>query len=176
MNIAIRIFGLLGLASGVISFQFKKHRQIMAGKLLSEVAFGVQYFLLDAPTGGIVSVVSVVRNYLFARFVEKEKSTTPLIIIFSCVIVAASLCIGIAEGEGMILLLPMVSKVLSCISYGMKNTRLLRLISLPTCFLWLCYNSIVGAWESMTGDLLSIGSLLIAVYKYDIKGQEEKKA
>lgn len=167
--ILVRIFGSIGLGAGAASFLFKKHKHIMAGKLISEVAYGIQYFLLGAATGGIVSVVSIARNYLMARFVEKGKSTTPLIIFFSLFVVVVCLL----TWQGWISLFPLVSKVLSCVSYGMKDTKKLRFISLPTCFMWAVYNSSYGAWESMTGDILSICSLCIAIFRYDIMKQEE---
>lgn len=172
IHLLVRVFGLIGLGSAIISFQFKQHKKIMTGKLISEVAYGVQYFLLGAMTGGIVSVVSIVRNYLMARFVEKGKSTMPLIVIFSLFVIVVCLW----TWAGPISLFPLVSKVLSCVSYGMKDTRKLRFISLPTCFLWLVYNLTVGAFESAAGDVFSICSLCVAIYKFDIKKMEEPQA
>ena len=66
-------------------------------------------------------------------------------------------------------LLPLAAKIISTVSYGMKNETLLRFISLPSCVLWIIYNFTVGGWEAMIGDILSLVSILIAVYKFDIK-------
>lgn len=165
--VLIRITGLLGLSLGVISFQFRHHRQIMLCKVFAEVAYSIQYTLLHAYTGAAISVISVIRNYLFRRQVEKGKSTLPLIIIFSVFIIV--LCA--VTWAGPLSLLPLFSKVISCISYGMTNPKKLRIITLPTCFMWITYNIFVGSWEAMIGDSLSAISIMFAIYKFDIKKQ-----
>ena len=58
-NIIIRIFGIAGFVLGVLAFQSNKHKGIVMAKLGSEVAFTVQYFLLDAYTGSIMNFVGV---------------------------------------------------------------------------------------------------------------------
>ena len=72
-NILIRIFGIAGFVLGVLAFQSNKHKGIVMAKLGSEVAFTVQYFLLDAYTGSIMNFVGVIRNYVFYRLVEKKQ-------------------------------------------------------------------------------------------------------
>lgn len=168
--ILIRLTGLLGLSLGVIAFQFKNHKQIMLCKIFAEVAYCAQYTLLGAYTGGAIGAISVIRNYLFRRQVEKGKSTLPLIIIFSIFIVI----ICAVTWAGPLSLLPLFSKVISCISYGMKNPKKLRIITLPTCFMWVTYNLFVGSWEAMIGDSLSAISIMIAIYKFDIRKQKQE--
>lgn len=51
MQLIIRALGICGLATSVLSFQFKRHKRIVLCKMLSELLFSVQYFLMGAYTG-----------------------------------------------------------------------------------------------------------------------------
>jgi len=169
MQFAIRFFGIVGLILCIIPFQFKKHKHIVLCKMVSEISFAVQMFLLGGYTGALVDLVSGARNFLFYKLVEKGKSTLPVIIAFGIVVIA----IGITTWEGAISLLPVMAKLITTVSYGMKNERLLRYITMPSCFFWIAYNIIMGGWEGMIGDSLSLLSILIAIYKFDIRGKKE---
>lgn len=165
MWILVRACGLIGLILCIIPFQFKKHKHIVLCKMASELTFAVQYFLLGAYTGALVDLISGARNFLYHKFVEGGKSTTPLIIGFSLFIIVITL----GSWAGPISLLPMAAKVITTVSYGMKSEKLLRYITLPSCLCWIAYNIVIGAWEGMIADSLAFISILIAIYKFDIR-------
>ena len=172
MWIFVRILGILGLITGAIPFQFKRHKHIVLCKGLSTVFFATQYFLLGAYTGAWMDLISSTRNFIFYKFVEKGKSTLPVILAFSLLLVI----ITATSWGGWFSLLPLIAKILSTVSYGMKKERLLRLITLPSCILWVIYNIIVGGYEAALGDLLNFASILIGIYKFDIRKPKEVEA
>ena len=165
MDFAIQAIGFLGLALGILAFQFKKHRGIVLCKMSSELVFSIQYILLGAWTAAVLDFISVIRNMLFCSLVKRGRSTTPVIIGFGLFVVAT----GIATFDGWLSLLPIGAKLLTTISYGMKNERLLRFITLPSCILWSIYNLYVGSIGGALGDMMTLVSLLIAVYKFDLR-------
>lgn len=167
-DIIIQAVGFLALASSLISFQFKKHGQIMLFRTASELIFALQYILLGAWSAAVMDGISVIRNTLYTQLVKKNRSTTPVIIGF-CVFVVV---VGVVTFEGIISLLPIISKLLTTISYGMKNERLLRLITLPSCIFWVIYNVFVGSVAGALADSMTLISLLIAMYKFDIRKTE----
>lgn len=176
MQILVRALGMLGLISSVIPFQFKRHKHIVLCKGLSTVFFASQYFVQGAYfsvagafTGAWMDLVSSGRNYLYYKFVEKKWSTLPIILFF-CIMYTA---IAATTWGGWLSLLPLVAKLISTVSYGMKNERLLRLITLPSCILWVIFNCIVGTYEAAIGDALSFLSIMIAIYKFDIRKPKE---
>lgn len=169
MQILIRALGITALILGIIPFQFKKHKHIVLCKMVSEGLFACQYFLLGAYSGAWMDLVSGLRNFLFYKLVQKKKSTLPVILAFSALIIT----LGVLSWDGFITLLPLAAKLLTTVSYGMKNERLLRVITLPSCLFWIAYNILVGGWEAMITDLLSLGSILIAIWKFDLKKKEE---
>ena len=60
-------------------------------------------------------------------------------------------------------------KLLTTVSYGLKNEKWLRIITLPSCVLWVIYNLYVGSYAGAIGDSIALVSLLIAMYKFDLK-------
>lgn len=163
-NILIRIFGIAGFVLGVLAFQSNKHKGIVMAKLGSEVAFTVQYFLLDAYTGSIMNFVGVIRNYVFYRLVEKNKSTKVAMYIFCGVYILSA----IITWEGPESLLPLVGKLISTVAYSMKNTRTIRILNLPTLTMWIAYNCTCSAWEALATDSISLISVLIGMFRFDI--------
>lgn len=163
-EIIIQLIGFLALGCSLLSFQFKKHNRILLFRTASELIFALQYILLGAWTAAIMDGISVVRNMLYTSLVKKNRSTTPVIVVFSIFVVAT----GLIALDGIISLLPIISKLLTTVSYGMKKEKWLRFITLPSCIFWIIYNGFVGSWAGILADSLTLVSLLIAIYKFDI--------
>lgn len=170
MDLLIQIIGFIGLIISVFSFQFKKHQQIVVCKLISEQVFAIQYVLLGAWTAVVLDFISVIRNLLFYYLVKKNRSTTPVIIAFGLFVIVT----GIVTYDGPVSLLPIISKLLTTVSYGMKNEKLLRIITLPSCIFWIIYNLFVGSIGGALTDTMTLVSLLFAIYKFDVKHQKKQ--
>jgi hypothetical protein len=158
----------VGLATSILAFQFKNHRGIVLCKMSSELIFALQYILLGAWTAAVLDGLSVIRNSLYTYFVKRGRSTLPVIIGFGLFVVVT----GIVTFDGWLSLLPIAAKLLTTISYGMKNEKLLRFITLPSCIMWSIYNLQVGSLGGALGDTLTLISLLIGIYKFDIKKEK----
>ncbi len=163
--IVTQLIGFLALIAGVISFQFKSHKNIMICKSSSEFLFTVQYALLGAWTAVVLSLISVFRNLLFRKLVKEKRSTRPAILAFGGMVLAT----GVFTYDGFLTLLPIASKLLSTISYGMKQERWLRLIAIPSSVFWIIYNVAVGSIAGALTDGLTLVSIFVAIYKYDIR-------
>lgn len=167
MLILIRIFGIIGLTLSIIPFQFKKHKNIVLLKMASSLAFATQYFLVGpvAYTGAWMDVVSALRNFLFYKLVDKKLPTLPVILVFSAIVIY----IAINSWVGWLTLLALIPKLLTTVSYGLKNERFLRMVTLPSCLFWIAYNCIVGTYEAAISDFLTFVSIAIAIWRFDIK-------
>ncbi len=169
MQLAIRLLGLLGLVLSIIPFQFHKHKNIVLCKMFSSLSFSAQYFLIGpiAYAAGWMDLISAFRNFLYYKFVEKKLSTLPIMIVFSLLV----LYIGISAWEGWVTLLAVIPKLITSISYGIRNESLLRYITLPSCLFWIAYNCIVGNYEAAVSDFLTLCSIVIAIIRYREKTQ-----
>lgn len=171
MRFFIELFGLAGLIMSIIAFQFKKHRHIVLSKMTSELAFAIQYILLGAWTAAVLDFISVIRNFLYSHLVKKNRSTTPVIVVFGIFVVIT----GIVTFDGVISVLPVVSKLLTTVSYGMKKEKWLRLITLPSCILWIIYNLYVGSAAAAITDSITLISLLVAMYQFDWRKNKNRE-
>lgn len=71
MFIFAQIIGGIVLILTVISIQFKTKEKILMCQIIANVLISIQYFLLDALTGGVVSIINVIRCIIF--YVYKKK-------------------------------------------------------------------------------------------------------
>lgn len=165
MNWVIQGIGVVGMLFGILSFQFKRHKDIVLLKMASELVFVIQYFMLGAWTAAAMNLISGVRNYAFYKLVKKHISTVPVIILF-CIIV---LITGYFTFEDSTSLIPICSKILTTVSYGIKNEKWLRRITVPSCAMWIIYNILIGSIAGIMTDTFALVSLLVAMYKFDIK-------
>lgn len=169
MVFVIQLIGFIGLALGVLAFQFKEHKHIVTCKMTSEIVFSLQYLLLGAWTAALLDFASATRNLLFCVLAKKGHSTTPLIYIFGAFVVV----VGILTFDSPISLMLIAAKLLTTISYGMKNERLLRYIALPSCIFWCIYNLYIGSLGGAIGDCLTLISLISAICKFDFPRQKK---
>lgn len=163
-DILIQCIGGLGIVASIAAFQFKKHGTVLVFRTLNEVFFTVQYFLLGAWTGAAASVIGVARNLIFKRRVEKNQSTTLFIALF-CVLFTL---FGILTWEGPKSILIIVAKVLSTVSYGNKNTTVIRTIGLVTTVSWLVYNYFVFSIAGVLCEAFTLTSLIVGIIRLDL--------
>lgn len=163
-NLLIRALGVLGVASTVIGFQCKKHRMVLGLRTANELLFGLQYLLLGGYTGAAMNTISSGRNIIFIELVKRGKNTLLWRFFFSAVFVLSA----VFTWSGIPSLVFCIGKVTTTFVYGSKNMTLVRIMSLFTSFMWIAYNSSIGAYEGIVSDVLTIISVLIAVIRIDI--------
>ena len=163
-DILIQLIGGLGIVASIAAFQFKKHGTVLLFRTLNEVLFAVQYFLLMAYTGAAASVIGVARNLIFKKRVEKGKENKLFIVIFSILFVL----FGILTWEGPKSVLIIVAKVLSTVSYGNKNTTVIRTVGMVTTTSWLIYNWVVFSIAGVLCETFTLISLIIGIIRLDL--------
>lgn len=164
MQILIQAIGFLGMLANILSFQFKKHKNILLFRSINEGLFILQYFLLGAFSGAYLNIVGCVRNIIFTKQVEKNKSTKITTIIF-CVLFTA---FGIVTFDGIKSVMLILAKVLSTVAYGNKNTTIIRVVSFFTHVSYLFYNVAVFSLAGALSDAFLLVSLVIAITRFDI--------
>ena len=174
MDIITQLIGGFGIIASIVAFQCKKHGSILIFRTLNEGLFTVQYFLLSAWTGAAASVIGIARNLIFKKQVEKNQSTTALIILFSILFTV----FGIIFWEGPKSILIIVAKVLSTVAYGNKNTTVVRIIILITSTSWLIYNYFVFSIAGVLCEAFTLTSLIVGIIRLDLvprlKAKREK--
>lgn len=166
MEIAAFIIGLLAVACFLLSYQMKKRKGIILLNATSRALYILQYILLGAFDGAALDVSGIVASIL------AEKKDAPLIkkhlklfIVGIDLIIIAS---GLIFYRNIFSLFPIVGVLLHTSAFWLEREKHIRLVSLLGSPFWLVFNITSGAYGSAIGDTLSIVSILIAIFRYDI--------
>lgn len=163
-DIIIQSIGGIGLLCAVIAFQCKQHKNVMLFRTLNEIFFGIQYFCLASYTGVAMNLIGSVRNIIFAIRVKKEKSTLIWQILFSFMFIV----IGLLTTKGIVSVMVILAKVVTTIAYSLKNTKYIRLLTLPTSICWLVYNIVCNSFAGILCEAFTICSIITAIIRIDI--------
>ena len=164
-----QIFGIIALAANVMSFHFKKYRQIVTFQMLSSVFFTVHFVLLyvsgrtDALTAGVLNGLSLFRNGLLL-FTEKKRTQTATVLIAGC-FSAAVICIGIITWNSWLSVLFIISMVLVTVSMSVRKPNTLRLLSMIAAPFAFLYDILIGSIGGSVNEAISFLSVLIAFVK-----------
>ncbi len=167
-----QLIGFVGLSFAVFAFQCRSHTKIMIFRTLNELTFAVQYFLIGAYTGTAMNCVGSTRNLLFAALVAHKRSTLPFQILFS----AFFLIFGIVTWQGPISAMVICAKVVTTVAFGIKNPKILRMLTLPTSCCWLFYNFYSQSLAGVLCELFTIVSILIAMIRLDFRKRPKPSA
>lgn len=167
-NLSVQLIGAVGIISSIISFQCRKHKSLMIFRTGNELLFAVQYIMLGAYTGAAMNLIGCLRNVIFARTVEKGKSTMMQRILFSVLFIIFSLI----TWTGLKSILIGIAKVVSTAAYGNKNVAIVRIMILFTSISWFIYNAMVGSIAGCICELFTICSIIVGIVRIDIKRKE----
>ena len=185
-EIFVQIIGFIAMGACILSVQFNTHFKIMAFKAISSFLFAVQYILLGSFTAVVMELIGVVRNFVFAINVKKQKSNTFWIVFFSVItVISGILTLYLSWDKTLEVLsryttnpkglkalglifsgVAIFAKLISTIGYGFKNPHLIRMLNLPSYTLWIMHDIVFISIASVINNALSIGSIIIAEFRF----------
>ena len=168
-----QIIGLAAVATFLLSYQQKNRHSIILLNVTSRALYILQYILLGAYSGAVLDVIGAASSVLAGKkhtaFIKKH--TRAVILGINAVILAAGIGISILNRSPLDLL-PMVGVLLHTGAFWISNERIIRRVSLAGSPFWFVYNFASRAYGSAIGDLLTMGSIMIAMIKYRKQGTE----
>lgn len=166
MKIAAFIIGLLAVACFLLSYQMKRRKGIILLNATSRALYILQYILLGAFDGAALDVSGIVASILAGKKdASLIKKHLKLFVIGIDLIIIAS---GLIFYRNIFSLFPIVGVLLHTSAFWLEREKHIRLVSLLGSPFWLVFNITSGAYGSAIGDTLSIVSILIAIFRYDI--------
>lgn len=145
------IFGVVGLALIVLSWQFKKPNSIRFLNAMAFIFFAIQLALLQAWTGALMMVVAATYTVLSAII----SSNTAVLTFFFLV----NLVLGYLSYHNPIDILPIAGNQTGLFSFFAKSEILLRILAPIGTILWAIYNFTVGAYSQFLADLIILTSM-----------------
>jgi len=175
MNFIAQVIGILAMPINLLSFQQKKQRTIIAFQFFGSVFFAIHFFMLGSSIGGILNVIAAIRAAIYSNK-EKTGADKPFwIVLFTLAYIGAYILVftlfqKAPTAENLIIeVLPVLSMVVTTVSFWMKDAKMLRALGLIGSPLWLIYNIINVSIGGISSEVLNIASILLAMFRYDIK-------
>lgn len=161
MNLLLaQVFALLSSLCLLISFWQKKRSKILFFQILDSTFDIIQYALLGAYTGSLISLLGATRAYTFAKTNNKYF----LFLFLSLYIIASLLTFN-----GLISFIPLIAALIYTIVTWNKKEKNIRLFSILVFILWFIYDILVKAYVSSITDIVLVVSNFMAFYKLDLK-------
>ena len=169
LELFAQIAGFIAMGLTILSFQFRKHRWIMAFMTASSVFWVLHYAMLGLWPAAAINTMNMLRNYIYGLR-EKKNVNSPLVPAFFVIVAAVSV---IATWENGWSVLPLLASVTATVANWQTQTKKLKLLSYPRYGLWLVYDLINRAWAGAANDAFTMGSITVSLVK---ERMEEKKA
>lgn len=166
MFIVAQIIGGIVLILTVISVQFKTKEKILMCQIIANILIAVQYFLLNALTGGVVSVINVIRCVIF--YFYKKKNMKPSI-VFLVIFVIVAIISGILTWQNVFSIIPIIAAIIFTYGLWQDNITVTRVCTAITAGNWTIYNIIVKAYAGMVQSISELISSIIAIIRKKYK-------
>ena len=179
MELAAQVIGIFGMASNIISYQFKKRKGVLLCLLTGGVLFAVNMFMLGAIMGGILNLLSVLRAILFMNpdkpILPKKILTTLFIITFAASYALTFTLLGKeATPSNLVLeLLPVIGSIAMTVSFSMNTSGAIRIAGFISSPCWLIYNCFVFSIGGILCEVISLISIITAVIRLDRRGSKD---
>ena len=165
-NIAF-VVGIVAVIFYLLGYLQKKRNRIILFNVTSRILYIIQYIMLGAFEGAVLDVAGTVSSVVAQKkevpFIKKHIKIA--IVVVNLFIVA----MGLVTYKNLYSILPVIGVVLHTGAFWLDNEKTIRKVSFLGCPFWLLYNFISGAYGSCIGDILSMVSIGIAMYRYDYK-------
>jgi hypothetical protein len=160
-----QLVGIAGICLLFATFQFNNRRTILRIQIASGLVWAVHYLLLGALTGALMNGLLSGRNYFFEKYRGKR--------IILWISLAVLLSAGLLSWKDWSSILPILGSSIGTIAMWQKKPTHIRLLMLAVPPLWFVYNAINGSFPGMLGDTVTFTSVLVGIYRFDIRRQPE---
>lgn len=162
MFITAQIIGGIVLILTVISIQFKTKEKILICQIIANILIAIQYFLLNALTGGVVSIINVIRCIIFYYY--KKKNMKPSFVFLGIFIIIAILS-GILTWQSTLSIIPIIAAIIFTYGLWQDNITITRICTGITAGNWTIYNIIVKAYAGAIQSVAECISSIIAIIR-----------
>lgn len=162
MFILAQILGGIVLILTVISVQQKTKEKILIFQIIANIVISIQYFLLDALTGGVVSIINIIRCCIF--YIYKKKNMKPSVTFLGIFILVAIIS-GIWTWQNIFSVIPIVAAIVFTYGLWQDNVKITKICTAITSGNWGIYNLIVKAYVGALQSLAEFTSSIIAIVR-----------
>lgn len=170
--ILAQICGVIALILTVISVQFKTKEKIVMCFTWANIVVAVQYFLLGAITGAIISILNAIRCIVFYLYKKKDMKPSMIVLIIFEIIAVIS---GIISWQDMWSLIPIIVTVIYTYGLWQDDIKIVRITTGMVGFGWAIYDVVVKAYMSALQKIAQLISAVISIYSNRDKTTPKEK-
>jgi len=172
--LAAQFVGFIGLLMNVVSYQANTNRRIVRIQVFGALFWCLHFLLLGrtipgAYTGAALNAAGLLRNLIFAMRPRKWAAHPAWLYVFCGVYVVC----GALTWNGPMSLLPMAGMLFGTVSLYLINPKLTRRLGLGSSCTWMAYNICTRSAAGIICEVFTLGSIGIAMFKFDRKPREE---
>lgn len=176
MNTLIaQMVGIFAMAFNILSYQQKTRQRAIAFQLGGSILFAVNYLMLGAVVGGILNAIGTFRAIVFLNK-EKFRADKPIWLagfvgayVLSYVLTFTLFGKAPTFGNLIVEFLPVVGMTATTISFRLSDAKSIRRFGLISSPSWLVYNIVSFSVGAIICEVLSLGSILIGMLRFDRK-------
>lgn len=173
IKIAANVIGILGIVAFNLCYQFKKRKHIIAVNIISRVLYCTQYIMLGAFSGAALDCAAAPVLFLANKRENKTvKKYLPWIIAGSNLFLVS---LGVLLWENVFSIFAIAGILFETAACWFKEEKKIRLLSLLGAPCWLIYNLQCLAFGSAVGNVITMVSIGIALWRYDLRKKEIKE-
>ncbi len=166
--------GICAVVLFLLSYQLKTRKAIVTCNITSRVFYILQYILLFAFEGAALDITAMIVSLFAGKkdtpFIRKHLKAV-IIILNICILI-----IGLIFYQNIFSLLPIFGVFFETAALWLTKEKHIRILSLFGAPFWFIYNIINAAYGSALGNVLTIISLLLALFRYDIFKKQSTKS
>ena len=162
LKILAQIAGGIVLILTVISVQFKTKEKILIFQIIANIFVAIQYFLLNALTGGVVAIINTIRCLIFYYYKKKDKKPS---IIFLSIFIIVAVVSGILTWQNGFSIIPIIAAIVFTYGLWQDNVKITKICTAITSGNWIVYNIIVEAYVGAIQSVCEFCSAIIAIFK-----------
>ena len=163
--------GIAAILLAYFVYTTRSRKILITLKFLTDLLWGLHYFLLGAFSGALMNVVNMIREVIFQQKCSKKWAKSPL---WAVVFVIMSLISTLISWQGPISLLPALGSSIAVVGLWCSDTAHIRAFSFPGVFLWLIYSILTRSYTHMISNLITLLSIAVGIIR-DIREKKQSQ-
>lgn len=160
--ILAQICEIIALIITVIAVQFKTKEQIVMCSILANIVVSIQFLLLNAITGAVVSVINTIRCIIFYYYKKKDRKPSLIVLLIFEIVAVVS---GIISWQNLWSVIPIIVTVIYTYGLWQDNVKVIRITTAVAGFGWAVYDIIVMAYVGAIQETSQLISAIIALIR-----------
>jgi len=154
-----QIFVIIQYLLLIATYQAKTKKQILIFNSISSISAALSFIFLSAFSGCAISLLALLRNYLFYKQ-DNKINIKKLLFILSILLI-----LTIVTYDGMLSLMPSIGFLFYTFSVWQNDTKIYRIFGIPIELAWLTYHIYVFSIFGIILEGFLMMSVIIGIIK-----------